>query len=81
MVNTNGERLWQEMYSVCLEGLRKPTKNLSQDGRCLGKIRTERLPNANLERYRWASLLGEGKSSSVSSVTLKSPKRREASSS
>lgn len=37
---------------MCLEGLRKPTKTLSQDGRCLGKIRTERLPNANLERYR-----------------------------
>jgi hypothetical protein len=65
MKNDEMEGIWKEelmasstYYSViCLEGLRKTTKNFRIAGVEAG-IRRQHLPNTNLELYHYISLLG-----------------------
>jgi hypothetical protein len=40
------------ILDICLQGLRKTTKTVSQDCRWTGEIRTWNLPNINEKRYR-----------------------------
>jgi hypothetical protein len=56
-----GKWLWscsRKYPDIFLEGLRKTTKTLNMTASVPAKIRTERLQNTALERYRYADPLG-----------------------